>query len=58
MVSEEQAGASVVVGTFQPEPHLVAHLVVFSVALIRDALRDNLIELPSDAWHVEPDGAR
>ncbi len=42
VVSEEQAGASVVVGTFQPEPCLVAHLVVFSVALIRDTLRDNL----------------
>jgi hypothetical protein len=57
VVLEEQAGASVIVGTFQPEPRLVAHLAVFSEALIRDTLRDNSIELLCDAccrpqWRV------
>ena len=57
VVSAEQAGESVVVGTFQPEPQSVAHLAVFIVALIRDTLRDNSIELLSDAcrrprWRV------
>ena len=57
VVSAEQADESVVVGTFQPEPRSAAHLAVFTVALIRDTLRDNSIELLSDAcrrprWRV------
>ena len=57
VVSEVQADSSIVVGSFQPEPRSVAHLAVFSVALIRDTLRDNSIELLCDAcrrprWRV------
>ena len=49
--SEVQASESIVVGTFQPELRLAARLAVFSAALIRDTLRDNWIELLSDAYH-------
>ncbi len=55
--SEVQAGASIIVGTFQPEPRSVARLAVFTAALIRDTLREQLIDLLSDAccrprWRV------
>ena len=55
--SEVQAGESIVVGTFQPEPRSVACLAVFTAALIRDTLREKSIDLLSDAccrprWRV------
>ena len=51
MLSEVQAGESIVVGTFQPEPRSAACLAVFTAALIRDTLRDNSIELLSAACY-------
>ena len=55
--SEVHAAESIIVGTFQPEPGSVPRFAVFTVALIRDALRDHSIELLSDAcctprWRV------
>ncbi len=55
--SEMLASESIIVGTFQPEPRSVPCLAVFTAALIRDTLRDNSIELLSDAccrprWRV------
>lgn len=55
--SEVQAGESIVVGTFQPEPRSVTCLAVFTAALIRDTLRESSIDLLSEAccrprWRV------
>ena len=55
--SEVLATESIIVGTFRPEPRSVPRFAVFTAALIRDTLRDNSIELLSDAccrprWRV------